>query len=50
MELNLSPTMMEHSDFFEGIRSLIIDKDNAPNWKHQSIEDVSEEEIEWFFE
>ena len=50
MELNLTPAMMEHSDFFEGIRSLLIDKDKSPNWKHESVYDVTEEEIEWFFE
>ncbi len=25
---------LEHSDFLEGIRAAIIDRDGAPNWKH----------------
>ncbi|KCV83386.1 3-hydroxyisobutyrate dehydrogenase [Actibacterium atlanticum] len=31
----------EQSDLLEGIRAKIIDKDNAPNWRHSGLEAVS---------
>lgn len=35
----------EKSDFLEGIRAAIIDKDKSPRWKHARLEDVTEEEV-----
>ena len=32
------------SDFLEGIRAMVIDKDRTPHWKHDSIEAVREDE------
>ena len=32
-------------DFEEGIRSVLIDKDNNPNWKHKTLEEVDMDEI-----
>ena len=37
------------ADFCEGIRALLIDKDNKPIWKHGSIEEVKKEEVEALF-
>jgi len=37
------------SETFEGIRALVIDKDHAPRWKPQRIEDVSPEMVQAFF-
>ncbi len=34
----------EKSDFLEGIRAAIIDKDKAPRWKHATLADVSKAE------
>ena len=36
---------MEFGDFVEGIRALIIDKDNKPNWRYKSIGQVPEREV-----
>ena len=36
----------EYTDFLEGIRAMVIDKDRAPKWKHKSIEDVTFEEVD----
>jgi enoyl-CoA hydratase/carnithine racemase len=49
MELGLVHHCFEHGDFIEGIRALIIDKDNNPRWNPPRIEDVTEDMIEAFF-
>jgi hypothetical protein len=36
-------------DFVEGVRALIIDKDNAPQWKPGRIEEVTDAMIDAFF-
>jgi enoyl-CoA hydratase len=37
------------SETFEGIRALVIDKDHAPRWNPQRIEDVTPEMVQAFF-
>ncbi|MGO9787232.1 MAG: enoyl-CoA hydratase/isomerase family protein [Stellaceae bacterium] len=37
-------------DFFEGIRAIVVEKDNKPRWQHARPEDVSEREVEGYFE
>ena len=34
LEYRFTYRAMEHSDFLEGIRAAVIDKDRAPKWKH----------------
>jgi enoyl-CoA hydratase len=36
-------------DFFEGVRALLIDKDNQPRWQPASLEAVDQAEIEHHF-
>lgn len=35
--------VLEHGDFLEGIRAIVIDKDRNPAWRHQSIASVPPE-------
>ncbi len=37
-------------DFFEGIRAVVVDKDNQPAWKPDVLEDVKEEDVNAYFE
>ncbi|KAK9814624.1 hypothetical protein WJX72_008922 [[Myrmecia] bisecta] len=37
------------SDFVEGVRALLIDKDNKPRWRYSSIQEVPDEEVASFF-
>lgn len=42
--------IMDGHDFFEGVRAVILDKDNAPKWNPARLEDVSDAEIARYFE
>lgn len=50
MEYKISQGFMNHTEFFEGVRALLVDKDKKPQWKHKSVAEVTQEEINWFFE
>lgn len=41
---------LSEPDFFEGIRSVVIDKDRKPQYTYQSLDDVSQQMVETFFE
>jgi len=45
MEYRFTARAASDGDFIEGIRALIVDKDNQPVWKHARIEDVTGIEI-----
>lgn len=45
MEYRFTYRAIEESDFIEGIRAAIIDKDRRPNWKHARAEDVTPLEV-----
>jgi len=49
MELGMLRHCFEQGDFMEGVRALLVDKDNAPRWNPARIEDVTEEMIAAFF-
>lgn len=50
MEFRLSQAFMRPgSDFYEGIRAVLVDKDNQPKWNPSTLEDVSKEQVESFF-
>ena len=39
-----------HSDTVEGIRALAVDKDHAPHWQPERIEDISPDMVQPFFQ
>jgi enoyl-CoA hydratase/carnithine racemase len=49
MELGMVEQCFEQGDFIEGIRALLIDKDNSPRWNPSRLEDVTEASVEAFF-
>jgi enoyl-CoA hydratase/carnithine racemase len=49
MELGLIHGCFEQGDFIEGIRALIVEKDNAPRWKAATLADVGADAVERFF-
>lgn len=49
MELNMSYHCGQKGEFQEGVRALLIDKDNTPNWTFATVKDVPANIIEEFF-
>lgn len=50
MEFRMAQGFMRPgSDFYEGIRAVLVDKDNLPEWNPKSMNDVSDEEVEGYF-
>jgi hypothetical protein len=50
MERNVVRRNFEHGEVLEGVRALVIDKDNAPTWSPASLEDVTPGMVARFFE
>ena len=48
-EFRIVSRIVHGHDFYEGIRAVIIDKDQAPRWQHASLADVSQTEVERHF-
>ena len=49
MELGMAAYAFEQGDFLEGVRAVLIDKDNQPRWRPIRIEDVTDSMIDaWF--
>jgi enoyl-CoA hydratase len=49
-EYALASRVVRTHDFREGVRALLIDKDNAPQWDPAAAEDVGEEMLDVLFE
>lgn len=49
MEYRMATRMMENPDFFEGVRSVIVDKDRNPKWSKRDITTVTTKEVKAFF-
>lgn len=50
MEFRISQRCMEGRDFYEGIRSLLVDKDKSPQWDPKTLAEVRDSDIEAYFE
>jgi enoyl-CoA hydratase/carnithine racemase len=50
MERSVVRRNFEHGEVIEGVRALVIDKDNAPKWNPASLDDVTPEMVARFFE
>ncbi|XP_013187383.1 3-hydroxyisobutyryl-CoA hydrolase, mitochondrial [Amyelois transitella] len=49
MEFRISCWATLHNDFPEGVRALLIDKDNSPKWTHKTVSEVDDDYVEKFF-
>ena len=48
-EYRVSVRMVHRHDFIEGVRALIVDKDNSPRWDPATLSGVSEEVLDAIF-
>lgn len=49
MEYRILHRMLRGNDFYEGVRSVLVDKGSAPDWKPARLEDVSAQGIDDYF-
>lgn len=49
MEFRIGWRKVQSADFLEGVRAVIIDKDNTPVWKPARLEDVSAADVDRYF-
>jgi enoyl-CoA hydratase len=50
MEYGIMVRLIHHPDFKEGVRALLIDKDNKPNWHPTNPQVIGDRDVEAFFE
>jgi len=49
MEYILAKNFLQGHDFFEGIRAVVVDKDQSPLWRPAELSEVSDEMVDSFF-
>ena len=49
MEYRMSSRILSGSDFYEGVRAVIVDKDNAPKWRPATLAEVTDKAIDAYF-
>ena len=50
MEYRIASRLVLTKSFHEGVRAVLIDKDNEPNWQPPNLESVSPQMLDTFFE
>jgi enoyl-CoA hydratase len=49
MEFRMVARVMAGHDFFEGARAIIIDKDNEPTWRPETLPEVTDSDVDAYF-
>ena len=49
MEYRIGARVVGRHDFLEGVRAVIVDKDNAPKWRPPTPEAVTEADLDEIF-
>jgi len=49
MEYRIGARVVQRHDFLEGVRAVIVDKDNAPKWRPATLEAVTQAQLDEIF-
>ena len=49
MERTMVRHCFKHGEVLEGVRALVVDKDNAPQWSPATLAEVSAAQVDSFF-
>lgn len=49
LEYRMTQHVMQRHDFFEGVRALLVDKDQAPKWQPASLAGVGADDVDFYF-
>ena len=49
MEFRIASRILAGHDFFEGVRAVLVEKDNAPRWRPASLGEVTDEVVAAYF-
>jgi enoyl-CoA hydratase len=49
LEYRMTQHVMQRHDFFEGVRALLVDKDQAPKWRPASLDAVGADDVDFYF-
>src|SRR3954471_19562453 len=49
LEYRLTTHFMEGHDFYEGVRAVVVDKDQNPRWRPATLAEIGDAEIEGYF-
>ncbi|XP_046392539.1 3-hydroxyisobutyryl-CoA hydrolase, mitochondrial [Ischnura elegans] len=50
MEYRLTQRFCQDHDFYEGVRAVLIDRDNTPKWKPATLEEVTTAKVNSYFD
>ncbi|VTJ82057.1 Hypothetical predicted protein [Marmota monax] len=48
-EYRMSQACMRGHDFHEGVRAVLVDKDQSPKWKPANLKEVTDEDLDNYF-
>ncbi|HCX66857.1 MAG TPA: enoyl-CoA hydratase/isomerase family protein, partial [Rhodobiaceae bacterium] len=49
LEFRLINSFIKGHDFYEGVRAVVIDKDQAPKWKPATLADMTASDVDSYF-
>lgn len=49
-DLSLAGHFMKGTEFYEGVRAAVVDKDRKPRWKHAGLHAVSDADVKVYFD
>jgi enoyl-CoA hydratase len=49
MEYRIGARVVQRPDFIEGVRAVIVDKDNTPRWTPETVEEVGDDLLDEIF-